>query len=251
MAKESSKRETARKFDKVPGHVGIIMDGNGRWAKQKGLPRIEGHRRGAERAREIIRLLPEYGVHTVTLYTFSLENWQRPAKEVSMLFKLLERHLKKDMQELVDEGIRFKAIGETWRLPQSTQDLINKTSEVTADNDKLTVVTALSYGGRNEIVRAARKAIASGMKTADLTEESFSSLLDTNRIADPDLIIRTSGEIRLSNFMPWQAAYAEFYFTDTHWPDFDRTALEIALEEYESRDRRYGAVDKKEDEKNA
>lgn len=236
-----------REFARTPGHVGIIMDGNGRWARQKGLPRIEGHRRGAERAREIIRMLPEYGVHTVTLYTFSLENWQRPSREVDMLFKLLERHLKSDMQELVDEGVNFRAIGETWRLPKSTQDLINRTSELTSGNDKLTLVTALSYGGRNEIVRAARKAIASGMDPADLNEETFSALLDTDGIAEPDLIIRSSGEIRLSNFLPWQAAYAEFYFTETHWPDFDRAALEDALAEYEGRDRRFGAVDEKED----
>jgi undecaprenyl diphosphate synthase len=238
----------ARVFKRVPGHIGIIMDGNGRWARQRGLPRIEGHRRGAERARELLRLLPEYGVGNVTLYTFSLENWQRPEKEIKMLMSMLERYLKKDMYELQDEGVRFKAIGETWRLPQSTQDIIHKTEELTAGNERLTVVTALSYGGRNEIVRAASKAIASGMGPKDLTEESFAGLLDTAGISDPDLIIRTSGEIRLSNFLPWQTAYSEFYFTETLWPDFERTELEKALSEYEGRDRRFGAVEDKEEQ---
>ena len=238
----------ARAFARVPGHIGVIMDGNGRWARQKGMPRIEGHRRGGERAREIIRMLPEYGVRAVTLYTFSLENWQRPKREISMLMSMLERYLKRDMHELVEEGVRFKAIGETWRLTDSIQELIRKTGELTAGNDKLTVVTALSYGGRNEIVRAVRKAIESGMSPEDVTEESFEGLLDTAEITHPDLIIRTSGEIRLSNFLPWQTAYSEFYFTNTLWPDFDRQELELALAEYERRDRRFGAVSDKEDE---
>ena len=233
-------------FERVPGHVGVIMDGNGRWARQRGLPRIEGHRRGGERARELLRLLPEYGVRAVTLYTFSLENWQRPEKEIKMLMSMLERYLKKDMHDLVKEGVRFKAIGETWRLPDSTQEIVRKTEELTADNDRLTVVTALSYGGRNEIVRAARKAIASGMSTKDLTEETFSELLDTAGLPDPDLIIRTSGEIRLSNFLPWQTAYSEFYFTETLWPDFDRAELEKAFAEYQGRERRFGTLEDKE-----
>jgi len=235
-------------FERVPLHVGVIMDGNGRWARQKGLPRIEGHRRGGDRARELLRLLPEYGVRTVTLYTFSLENWQRPEKEIKMLMNMLERYLKKDMHELVKEGVRFKAIGETWRLPESTQEIVRKTEEATAANERLTVVTALSYGGRNEIVRAARKAMASGMGTKDLTEESFAQLLDTAGMSDPDLIIRTSGEKRLSNFLPWQTAYSEFYFTETLWPDFDRAELERALEEYQRRDRRFGALNDKEEQ---
>ena len=159
---------------------------------------------------------------------------------------MLERYLKKDMNDLLEEGVRFKAIGEIWRLPQSTQDLIRKTEELTADNDRLTLVTALSYGGRNEIVRAARKAIASGMSTKDLTEESFGELLDTAGLPDPDLIIRTSGEVRLSNFLPWQTAYSEFYFTETLWPDFDRAELEKALAEYQGRERRFGALEDKE-----
>jgi len=236
----------ARTFSAVPEHIGVIMDGNGRWAKQRGLPRIEGHRRGGERARELIRMLPEYGVRAVTLYTFSLENWQRPEKEINMLMSMLERYIKRDMYELVKEGVRFRAIGETWRLTESIQELVRKTEELTAGNDKLTVVTALSYGGRNEIVRAARKAIESAMRPEEVTEQSFEGLLDTAGISYPDLIIRTSGEIRLSNFLPWQAAYSEFYFTDTLWPDFDRSELELALAEYEVRDRRFGAVTGKE-----
>lgn len=232
----------ARAFNRVPAHLGIIMDGNGRWAKRQGLSRIEGHKKGAERARELVRILPDYGIKAATLYTFSLENWQRPEKETGLLMKLLATYLKRDMHELVEEGVRFRAIGETWRLPPDILNLVKKTEELTAGNDRVTLLTALSYGGRNEIVRAARRAIDSGMHPEELTEESFEGLLDTAGVPDPDLIIRTSGEKRLSNFLPWQAAYSEFYFTQTLWPDFDRTQLESALEEYEKRDRRFGAV---------
>lgn len=238
----------AGRFERVPGHVGVIMDGNGRWARQRGLPRIEGHRRGGERARELIRILPEYGVRAVTLYTFSLENWQRPEKEIRMLMSMLERYLRKDMNDLVKEGVRFRAIGETWRLSEGIQKLIKETEAKTSGNQKLTVVTALSYGGRNEIVRAVRKAMEKGLSPDEVTEESFGELMDTSGIPDPDLIIRTSGEIRLSNFLPWQTAYSEFYFTEKLWPEFDRAELEKALEDYQRRDRRFGALDDKEDQ---
>lgn len=234
----------ARSFLNVPSHIGIIMDGNGRWAQQKGMPRIEGHRRGADRAMEIIRMLPDYGIKNVTLYTFSLENWQRPQKEITMLMKLLERYFRKNMDELVKGGIRFKAVGETWLLPDSIQNLIRQTEERTVDNDVLTLVTALSYGGRNEIIRAVKKAMISGASPEDVTEETFGRWLDTAGVPDPDLIIRTSGEMRVSNFLLWQAAYSEYYFTRVLWPDFDRAELERALDEYERRDRRFGAVRK-------
>jgi len=218
------------------------MDGNGRWAEARGLPRVEGHRRGAERAREIITAAKEAGVKVLTLYTFSSENWQRPENEVSLLMKLLERYLKKEFTELERGNIRFQAAGEIWRLPEGIQNLIRKTEDATANNSGMTLVAALSYGGRDEIVRAVRKALALGLKPEELTEERFNSLLDTAGLPPADLIIRTSGELRLSNFLIWQSAYAELYFTDTLWPDFNKGELMKAIIDYQKRDRRFGAV---------
>jgi undecaprenyl diphosphate synthase len=226
----------------VPTHIGIIMDGNGRWAEARGLPRIEGHRRGAERARDIISAAKEIGTEVLTLYTFSSENWQRPESEVSLLMKLLERYLKKEFAELVRGNIRFHAAGETWRLPTGIQDLIRETEKATVNNTSMTLVAALSYGGRDEIVRAVRKALAMGLKPEELTEERFDGLLDTAGLPPADLIIRTSGELRLSNFLTWQSAYAELYFTDTLWPDFTRDELIKAIDDFQRRDRRFGAV---------
>ncbi len=226
----------------IPNHVGFIMDGNGRWARKRGLPRIEGHRKGAERARQIIRDADSLGIKAVTLYTFSMENWHRPKKEVGLLMKLLGGYLKRELSTLMEENVRFKAIGETWRLPDYIQELIRTYEETTANNTGLTLVTAMSYGGRNEIIRAVRKAIRSGMKEDEITEESFESLLDTSGVPHPDLIIRTSGEMRLSNFLPWQSAYSELYFTPTLWPDFTKEELEKAIAEYRHRERRFGSI---------
>ncbi|MCK4910217.1 MAG: isoprenyl transferase [Thermodesulfovibrionales bacterium] len=235
--------------DPIPKHVGFIMDGNGRWAKQRGLPRIEGHRRGAERARQLIRDADSLGIKAVTLYTFSMENWHRPKKEVGLLMKLLGGYLKKELETLMEENVRFRAIGETWRLPDYIKDLIRTYEETTAENTGLTLVTAMSYGGRNEIIRAVRKAIESGMAADEVTEESFDALMDTAGVPHPDLIIRTSGEMRMSNFLTWQSAYSELYFTPTLWPDFTKDELARALEEYQHRDRRFGSVEGDEDEK--
>ncbi len=235
--------------DAVPTHVGFIMDGNGRWARQRRLPRIEGHRRGAERARQIIRDADSLGIKAITLYTFSMENWHRPKKEVALLMKLLEGYLKKELSTLMEENVRFKAIGETWRLPDYLRDLIQTYEETTAGNTGLTLVTALSYGGRNEIIRAVRKAIESGMAADDVTEESFDALMDTAGVPHPDLIIRTSGEMRLSNFLTWQSAYSELFFTTTLWPDFTKDELLKAIREYQQRERRFGAVPGDENEK--
>ncbi len=233
----------------IPKHVGFIMDGNGRWARQRGLPRIEGHRRGAERARQIIRDADSLGIKAVTLYTFSMENWHRPKKEVGLLMKLLEGYLKKELSTLMEENVRFRAIGEIWRLPDYLRDLIKTYEETTAENTGLTLVTALSYGGRNEIIRAVRKAIESGMAADEVTEESFDTLMDTAGVPHPDLIIRTSGEMRMSNFLTWQSAYSELYFTSIHWPDFSKDELVKALDEYQHRERRFGSVAGDEDEK--
>lgn len=233
--------------EQLPRHVGIIMDGNGRWAHSRGLPRIEGHRRGAERARDIIRYASDLGIEAITLYTFSMENWQRPNKEVSLLMKLLETYLDRELKELIREGVAYRSIGETWRLPESIQSLISRAERQTASNTGLKLVTALSYGGRNEIIRAVQKAISNGMKAEEITEDSFSTLLDTNGIPNPDLIIRTSGEIRLSNFLLWQSAYSELYFTQTFWPDFSRDEFLTAIKDYQKRDRRFGAVSSSEE----
>ena len=227
---------------KVPVHVGVIMDGNGRWAQVRGLPRIEGHRVGAERAKEIIEFSAELGIKCLTLYTFSTENWQRPSSEVSTLMKLLEIYLRKELSALVRRGIVFKVIGEIWRLPDNIRSLIRETEEKTAGNKGMTLVTALSYSGRNEIIRAVKKVLDSGCKSEELTEEIFSRCLDTEGLPSPDLIIRTSGERRLSNFLLWQSAYTELYFTDTLWPDFDKEEMMLAIQDFQGRERRFGAI---------
>ncbi|MCE5194099.1 MAG: isoprenyl transferase [Nitrospiraceae bacterium] len=231
--------------DKIPGHVGIIMDGNGRWAELRGLPRIEGHRRGAERAKETIEIAQEIGIKVLTLYTFSIENWQRPKDEIDTLMKLLEMYLRKELRKFMENGIVFRAIGEIWRLPKNIQSLVLETEELTAGNKGMTVVTALSYGGRNEIIRAAKKIAAQIKNPDEITEELFESCLDTKGIPSPDLIIRTSGERRTSNFLLWQGAYAEYYFTDTLWPDFTKDELMLALHDYQMRERRFGCVQTK------
>ncbi|HXX80884.1 MAG TPA: polyprenyl diphosphate synthase [Thermodesulfovibrionales bacterium] len=227
---------------RIPQHVAIIMDGNGRWAEMRGLPRIEGHKRGAERAREVISAAMEVGVNTLTLYAFSLENWQRPDDEVSTLMKLLEFYLTKEFSELIRRGIVFRTIGEVWRLPGAVQALLKNMEEKSSRNKGMTLVLALSYSGRNEIIRTVRKIISLGVKEEDVTEEYFGSLLDTAGMPAPDLIVRSSGEKRISNFLLWQAAYAEFYFTETLWPDFTKEEFFLALHNYQMRERRFGTV---------
>ncbi len=228
--------------EKIPAHVGIIMDGNGRWAELRGLPRLEGHRRGSERAREVIASAIEVGIKTLTLYAFSIENWQRPKTEVTTLMKLLEIYLRNEFNEFMEKGIVFRTIGETWRLPDNIQALITETEARTAGNTGMTLISALSYGGRNEIIRAVKKLISSGIDPDKITEDSFDSFLDTAGLPSPDLIIRTSGERRISNFLLWQGAYSEFYFADPLWPDFTKDEFYEALHDYQMRERRFGAV---------
>jgi undecaprenyl diphosphate synthase len=227
---------------RIPGHVAIIMDGNGRWAEMRGLPRIEGHKRGAERAKEIISAASESGIDTLTLYAFSLENWQRPGDEVSTLMKLLEIYLKTRFDQLIKKGIVFKTIGEIQRLPENIRLLVEDAEIRSAHNKGMKLVLALSYGGRNEIIRAVRRIIERGVRPEDVTESLFEENLDTAGLRPPDLIIRTSGEQRLSNFLLWQAAYSELYFTDTLWPDFTKDELFLAIRDYQLRDRRFGTV---------
>jgi len=227
-----------------PVHVAIIMDGNGRWAKARGLPRTAGHKRGAEAVRRAVEAARELGVSYLTLYAFSSENWKRPAGEVTDLMGLLRLYLRNEVSNLHKNGIRLRVIGDRTRLSADINALIDESEAKTAANTALTLVLALSYGGRQEIVCAARKLaeeVASGrMSPANIDEAAFGARLFTADIPDPDLMIRTSGEQRISNFLLWQAAYAEFVFTDVLWPDFGREHLEDAIRAFHGRERRYG-----------
>lgn len=232
---------------RIPKHVGIIMDGNGRWAELRGLPRVEGHRQGAARSKEIIEAASELGIKVLTLYAFSLENWQRPTLEVKTLMRLLEFYLEKELAELMAKGVVFRTIGDMWKLPADIQILIREVMEKSASNKGLNLVLALSYSGRDEILRAVKKVLYSGIKPEELTEETFSSCLDTAGLPSPDLIIRTSGEMRISNFLLWQGAYSELYFTDILWPDFTKEEFFLAIQHYQQRERRFGAISTRRD----
>lgn len=227
---------------RIPKHVGIIMDGNGRWAESRGLPRVEGHRQGALRSKEIIEAANDLGIKVLTLYAFSLENWQRPTLEVKTLMRLLGLYLERELADMIAKGIVFKIIGDIWKLPKDIQILIRDVMEKTASNKGLNLVLALSYSGRDEILRAVKKVLYSGVKPEELTEEIFSSCLDTAGLPSPDLIIRTSGEMRVSNFLLWQGAYSELYFTDVLWPDFTKEEFFLAIQHYQQRERRFGAI---------
>jgi undecaprenyl diphosphate synthase len=230
----------------LPRHVAIIMDGNGRWAHDRGLPRIEGHRRGAESVREIVRVSGELGVEYLTLYAFSIENWNRPKPEVSALMRLLEFYLKQEIAELDKSNVRLTAIGRVHELPASAQKQLEKSIAALKKNTGLTLVLALSYGGRAEIVDAVRSIcteVKDGrLNATDVDEKVISQHLYTHSIPDPDLLIRTSGEMRVSNFLLWQISYAEMYVTETLWPDFRKAAYLKALEDYSGRNRRFGLV---------
>jgi undecaprenyl diphosphate synthase len=226
----------------IPKHVGIIMDGNGRWAEMRGLPRSEGHKRGVERVTEITRAASVIGVKTLSLYAFSIENWSRPEDEISTLMKLLETFLVNQLQTIIELNIRFKVIGNRAKLPDHIRELIKHAERMTADNTGMVLYCALSYGGRDEIVRSVRKALDEGVEPEGLTEKVISSHMDTSGAPDPDLIIRTSGEQRISNFLLWQSAYSEFLFTSTLWPDFTKEEFLEALCQFRNRDRRFGKV---------
>ncbi len=222
------------------------MDGNGRWAKKRGLPRIQGHRKGADSVREVVRGAGEIGIKYLTLYAFSVENWNRPKSEVDTLMKYLLRFLKKEINELNKNNVRLQAIGQIYRLPENVQEQLKKTIAATSKNNGLTLTLALSYGGRTEIIEAVRhigKEIAEGkLDPEEINEQVISRHLYTHGMPDPDLLIRTSGEMRVSNFLLWQISYAEFVITDTLWPEFGKAEFFKALEEYTSRHRRYGGV---------
>jgi undecaprenyl diphosphate synthase len=227
-----------------PVHVAIIMDGNGRWAKARGLPRTAGHKRGAEAVRRTVEAAREMGVSYLTLYAFSSENWKRPAGEVTDLMGLLRLYLRNEVANLHKNGIRLRVVGDRSRLSRDINALIDESEAKTANNTALTLVLALSYGGRQEIAEAARllaRDVAMGrLDPESIDEDALAARLYTADIPDPDLLIRTSGEKRISNFLLWQSAYAEFVFTDVLWPDFDRTHLEDAIRDFHGRERRYG-----------
>ena len=230
----------------APAHVAIIMDGNGRWASARGLPRFEGHRRGVEALRRTVRASIDLGIRYLTVFSFSSENWRRPPQEIGDLMGLLKRFIRNDLAQLHASGVPVRILGSRPRLSRAIDGLLTEAENLTRDNTGLTLVVAFNYGSRAEIVQAAQRLaleVAAGRLPPEaITEEAFSARLGTADIPDPDLVIRTSGEMRLSNFLMWQSAYSEFVFTPCLWPDFDRPALEAAIAEFHGRDRRYGGL---------
>jgi undecaprenyl diphosphate synthase len=229
-------------FDRLPAHIAVIMDGNGRWAAQRHLPRVEGHRAGIDSVREVVEGSARLGIQVLTLYAFSVENWKRPAAEVSTLMLLLKRYLRSELNTLLRNDIRFKVVGRIEELARDIQRELQDAEEKTAANAGMLFNIALNYGGRAEIVEAARRVIADGVPAEALDESRFASYLYTAGQPDPDLLIRTSGEMRVSNFLLWQIAYAEIWVTDTLWPDFRKRHLLEAILAYQKRDRRYGGI---------
>jgi len=229
-------------YDRLPAHVAIIMDGNGRWAAQRHLPRVEGHRAGIESVRDTVESAARLGIKVLTLYAFSVENWKRPASEVSTLMMLLKRYLRSELSTLLRNDIRFRVIGRIEDLAPDIQAELQEAIARTRGNRGMLFNIALNYGGRAEIVDAARRAIQAGVRPEDLDETRFASFLYTAGQPDPDLMIRTSGEMRVSNYLLWQIAYAEIYVTDTLWPDFRRRHLIDAVLAYQKRERRYGGI---------
>jgi undecaprenyl diphosphate synthase len=229
-------------FDRLPVHVAIIMDGNGRWAAQRHLPRVEGHRAGIDSVRDCVETAARLGIQVLTLYAFSIENWKRPASEVGTLMQLLKRYLRSELDTLLRNDIRFRVIGRMEDLSPDIQDELHAAIQRTASSRGMLFNIALNYGGRAEIVDAARRAMASGIRPEDLDEQRFAGFLYTAGQPDPDLLIRTSGEMRVSNYLLWQIAYSEIYVTDTLWPDFRRRHLIEAVLAYQKRERRYGGI---------
>lgn len=230
-------------FSRIPRHVAVIMDGNGRWAKERNLPRVEGHRAGAKSVQEIVEACARMGVRVVTLYAFSRENWKRPQNEVRTLWKLLEEYLKKQDKVLIKNKFRLMVIGQREGLPKAIRRDLERVEALTRDNTRLTVVLALNYGGRAEIVDAAKKILAErSVVPAELDETVFSRYLYTSGLPDPDLLIRTSGEYRVSNFLLWQIAYAEIWITKVYWPDFRKKDFIEALLDFQKRERRFGDI---------
>ena len=247
--RSESDRSTHGSQEVSPNHVAIIMDGNGRWAKERGLPRAIGHRQGVEAVRRTVRASIDLGIKYLTVFSFSSENWSRPVEEVDDLMGLMKRFIRGDLADLHKSGVKILTIGERGRVDSELATLIDEGVELTRNNSVLTLVIAFNYGSRSEIARAARTLalqVEAGRLAADaITPEALAAELDTAGLPDPDLLIRTSGEMRLSNFLLWQTAYTEFVFLDTYWPDFDRSTLEAAIAEFRGRERRFGGLSKR------
>jgi undecaprenyl diphosphate synthase len=247
-AKPTLLRELPTNLDaqRLPRHVAVIMDGNGRWAKRQGLPRIMGHQRGVDTLKDLLRCCKDWGIEALTAYAFSTENWGRPHAEVEFLMTLFERVLRRELQEMQEEGVQIHFVGDLPSLPDSLQAEIERAMIATQQNQKIKFVVATNYGGRREILQACRKiaqAAAQGkIDPEDIDEALFEQHLYTAGLSDPDLLIRTSGEMRVSNFLLWQVAYSELYVTDTYWPDFDRQEFHRALTDFQQRHRRFGRV---------
>ncbi len=229
-------------LERIPQHVGIIMDGNGRWAKQRGLPRLEGHRAGTENIRRVLTACVELGVKILTIYAFSTENWKRPEREVKGLMSIFARVIDRELDELHREGVQLRHVGRLEGIADSLRNKVHHAIDLTSNNDRIILNVAFNYGGRAEIIDAVRRIIRDGIPAEAVTEDLVGRYLYTTDCPDPDLIIRTSGEFRTSNFLLWQAAYAEYYVTPTYWPDFDKEELQKALLAYSQRDRRFGEV---------
>lgn len=233
-------------IEKLPRHVAVIMDGNGRWAQTQGLPRFMGHRRGVDALKDLLKCCKDWGIPSLTAYAFSTENWHRPMPEVEFLMTLFERVLRRELEEMRDEGVQIRFVGDLDALPDSLRTEIDRAMEATQDNTKIKFNVATNYGGRREILHACRsiaKAVQDNhLDPSDIDESVFEKFLYTAGLGDPDLLIRTSGEMRVSNFLLWQMAYSELYVTETFWPDFDRQAFYQALQSFQSRKRRFGKV---------
>jgi len=232
--------KTITKREGIPYHVGIIVDGNRRWAKGKRLPTFAGHKKGAERIEEIVKYAQALGIKIITIYAFSTENWKRAKEETSYLMKLFETYARNKMEEANNLGIQIRILGDFQGLPSTLQKTLTELITQTSSNEKMIVNLAINYGGRDEIVRTLKKLLLINVTVSEITEELININLDTAGLPDPDMIIRTSGEQRLSNFLPWQATYSELYFPKVNWPDFDKKQLDIALEEFQRRQRRMG-----------
>ncbi len=238
MASEKSNQE----FKKIPQHVAIIMDGNGRWAKERGMPRVAGHRAGTENLRTIIRASTEFGIKYLTLYAFSTENWSRPKAEINGLMRILSDVIDRELDELNEEGARLVHIGHLDGLSEQLRKKVEYAIDLTKENTRITIVLAFNYGGRDEIIHAIKAMLKDGIEPEKVDETLVSQYMFTRDIPDPDLVIRTSGEKRTSNFLTWQSVYAEWYFPTVYWPDFDKEELRKAIKVYESRDRRFGGL---------
>jgi len=232
----------ASKWARVPRHVAIIMDGNGRWARARGLPRLAGHRAGTQNIRRVLEACVEYGIEVLTIYAFSTENWGRPDDEVRGLMRLLEETIARELPELHARGVQIRHSGSLERISESLKRKIRQAVEQTKGNQRIILNVAFNYGGRAEILNAVRRIISDGIPAEEVDEELFTRYLYTAGLPDPDLIIRTAGEMRLSNFLLWQSAYAEYYSTPTYWPDFDQEELRKALDAYAARERRFGRL---------